>query len=363
MRKVLHLITGLEKGGGAEAMLLKTLPYLKSSEQAVAVLRGEGEIGKRLEEKGIKVYYLKMKNYLDIGVLGRYRKVIQDYNPDIQVNYLIHADIFGRVFAKKYGVRKLVTYIRNRHSNFPYAFLDRITLKKVDYLLTNSKANLEYYRKKYGFDKDRSGFITNGVYISDEFNDVDKLKKLREELNIDKEDFVISSVARLHKQKSLDTLIKALNILNQKNISFKAIICGSGKEESNLKVLVHKLQLDKQVIFLKNRDDILDILKVSNVFVLPSIKEGMSNALLEAMSIGLPAMVSDIEENKELIEDKENGYVFKLFDYNDLADKLETIKEQRKEREVMSERNIEKIKSYYDIRVVRRELDEFLSDV
>lgn len=367
MKKVLHLITGLEKGGGAEAMLLKTLPYLRKTKQAVAVLKGEGEIGKRLEEKGIKVYYLKMRHYLDFKVIGRYRKVIEDYQPDIQVNYLIHADIFGRLLAKKYGVKKLVSYIRNRHRNFPYALLDKMTLKKVDYLLTNSRANLKYYRKKYGFDKDLSACISNGVELNEGHEDRDilddKLNSLRNNLNIDKNDFVITSVARLHKQKSLDTLIKALNILKQKDLSFKVIICGSGKEEHNLKALVHKFQLDKQVIFLKNRDDIFDILKISNIFVLPSIKEGMSNALLEAMSLGLPAVVSDIEENKELVKDKENGYVFKLKDYNDLAQNLITMKENNSEREVMSKNNIEKIRDNYDIRKVRGDLDEFLNNL
>jgi glycosyltransferase involved in cell wall biosynthesis len=344
-------------------MLLKTLSYLKNTRQAVAVLRGEGEIGKKLEEQGIKVYYLKMKNYLDIGVLRRYKKVIEDYSPDIQVNYLIHADIFGRLFAKRYGVKKLVSYIRNRHSNFSYSFLDRITLKRIDYLLTNSKANLEYYRKKYGFSKDKSGFIPNGVEIKEDVStkNEDKLNKLREELNINTDNFIITSVARLHKQKSLDTLIIALNILKQRNVNFKAIICGSGKEEGSLKSLVSKLGLNKQVIFLKNRDDIFDILRLSSVFVLPSIKEGMSNALLEAMSVGLPAVVSDIEENMELIKDKENGYVFNLKDYNDLADRLITIKGQKEVREVMGKKNIEKVKKFYDIRVIRKKIDEFFN--
>jgi glycosyltransferase involved in cell wall biosynthesis len=362
MKKVLHLITGLEKGGGAEAMLLKTLPYLKSTKQAVAVLRGEGEIGKRLEKQGIKVYYLKMKNYLDIGVLSRYKKVIKDHNPDIQVNYLIHADIFGRVFAKKYGVKKLVSYIRSRYTRFPYNFLDKYTLNKVDYLLTNSKTNLKCYREKYNFSSLNSNCIVNGVELEEYFN-IDKINNLKEVLSLDITDFIVTVVGRLHKVKSLDTFIKALNVLKQKDVSFKAIICGSGREKDNLKDLVNKLGLDKQIIFLKNRDDVLDILRISKVFVLPSIKEGMSNALLEAMSVGLPAVVSDIEENRELIEDRENGYVFKLKDYNDLAEKLITIKEQREKREIMGKKNVEKVKKYYDIRIVRNKLDEFLSEV
>jgi glycosyltransferase involved in cell wall biosynthesis len=362
MKKVLHLITGLEKGGGAEAMLLKTLPYLKSTKQAVAVLRGEGEIGKKLEEERVKVYYLNMKSYLDFGVLSRYRRVMQEFQPDIQVNYLIHADIFGRVLAKRYGVKKLVSYIRGRYTKFPYSFLDKFTLNKVDFLLTNSKTNLKRYREKYNFSSLNSDCIVNGVELNQDF-DVVKIKNLKEFFNLDTKDFVVTVVGRLHRVKSLDTFIKALNVLKQKDIKFKAIICGRGKEENNLKRLVHKFKLDKQVVFLKNRNDILDILKISNVFVLPSIKEGMSNALLEAMSVGLPAVVSDIEGNMELVKDKENGYIFKLFDYIDLAEKIITIQEKKEESEVMSKKNIEKVKKYYDIRIVRDKLDEFLNEI
>jgi glycosyltransferase involved in cell wall biosynthesis len=363
MKTILHLITGLEKGGGAEAMLLKTVPYLQESKQAVAVLKGKWEIGEKLQRKGVQVYYLNMKNYLDFTVIFKYRKILREYKPDVQINYLIHADIFGRLFAKSLGVKKLVSYIRNRHSNFPYAFLDKITLSKVDFLLTNSQANLKYYRKEYNFPIEKSDCIVNGVEINEDNNNEElkhRLNKLRQDLGVDGSDFVISSVARLHKQKSLDTLIQALKLLKDRNYKFKVIICGKGREESNLKLLVDKLGLNKQVVFLKNRDDVSDILRLSRVFVLPSIKEGMSNALLEAMSLSLPAVVSDIEENKELVNDRENGCVFRLRDCNDLAKKLIYIKEHKEDRDMMGINNKEKIKNNYDIRAVRSKLDKFL---
>jgi glycosyltransferase involved in cell wall biosynthesis len=151
-----------------------------------------------------------------------------------------------------------------------------------------------------------------------------------------------------------------LKLLKDRNYKFKVIICGKGREESNLKLLVDKLGLNKQVVFLKNRDDVSDILRLSRVFVLPSIKEGMSNALLEAMSLSLPAVVSDIEENKELVNDRENGCVFRLRDCNDLAKKLIYIKEHKEDRDMMGINNKEKIKNNYDIRAVRSKLDKFL---
>ncbi len=362
MKKVLHLITGLEKGGGAEAMLLKTLPYLEKTENVICVLKGRGEISKQLEQKGIKVYYLDMKNYFDIGVISRYKKVIREYEPDIQVNYLIHADVFGRILAKKFGAGKVVSYIRNRHTNFTFSFLDRITLRKVDYLLTNSQANLGFYREKYDFPKNRSACIPNGIKIDNEI-DSEALGKLKQEFDILGDEFIITCVARLHKQKNIDTLVRAVQKLQEKSLNFKVLICGEGKERNKLKELAKKLSLQDNILFLRNRDDALNILNISDVFVLPSAKEGMSNALLEAMSIGLPCIVSNIEENTELVRNGENGLTFKVKKPKDLCAKIEELIGNEVKKSKMGEKSINIIKEKYNINKIIKKLDVFLSNL
>ncbi len=362
MKKVLHLITGLEKGGGAEAMLLKTLPYLEKTENVICVLKGRGEISKQLEQKGIKVYYLDMRNYFDIGVILRYKKVIREYEPDIQVNYLIHADVFGRILAKKFGAGKVVSYIRNRHTNFTFSFLDRITLRKVDYLLTNSQANLGFYREKYDFPKNRSACIPNGIKIDNEI-DSEALGKLKQEFDILRDEFIITCVARLHRQKNIDTLVRAAQKLQEKALNFKVLICGEGKKRKKLKELAKKLSLQDNILFLGNRDDALNILNISDVFVLPSAKEGMSNALLEAMDAGLPCVVSDIEENQELIAYGENGYTFQVGKPYDLADRIIKLSRDENSRKEMGDLAKKKVKELYSIDMTIKKLDVFLEEL
>ena len=146
-KKILHLITGLELGGGAENMLLQLLPKMQDNlDNCVCAIKGKGEIGKKLEEAGIPVYYLELRNIFDIGMIFRYRNILKDFRPDIQVNYLIHADIFGRILGKIFGVKKIVPYIRNIHKSMPsLMFLDRITLFLSDFILTNSETSRRYY--------------------------------------------------------------------------------------------------------------------------------------------------------------------------------------------------------------------------
>lgn len=364
MKKILHFITGLEKGGGAENMLLKTLPYLKKIENRVCVVKGVGDIGKKIEEKGIKVHYLKMKNWFDLGVIYRYKKVINEFKPDIQVNYLIHSDIFGRLFAKRFGVKKVISYIRSRYSiDFFYYYMDKFTLRFTDYVLTNSKTGYNDYKNKHKYPIKKLKCIFNGIDISNQ-KELVGIKKKRNELGVvDDGDLIISCVARLHKNKDHSTILKAIKIIKDKGIiNIRVLFCGDGPEINKLKKDSKDLGVNNEIIFLGNRDDIMEILSISDIFILASFHEGMSNALLEAMNSGVVCVVSDILENKELINNESDGLVFKVGEEESLAEKLDYLINNKEQRIKFSQKAFEKIKKKYDIKIIREKLDDFLFD-
>lgn len=364
MKKVLHFITGLEKDGGAENMLLKALPHVKDTENRVCVAKGRGKIAKKLEEESIHVYYLDMKGFLDFGAIKRYRKIVNDFRPDVLVNYLIHADIFGRILGRKFGAKTIVSYIRStyRKKKPLFAFFDRITLGKVDYLLTNSQANLEAYRQKYKFPKERSACIPNGVSINDSKDDFDK-DKLRFDLGVSGNDFVITSVGRMIKHKGYPILFKAVRILKDMGIrNIRVLVCGQGEEKKNLILLRENLELEKEIKFLGVIDNVDEILNISDIFVSPSEREGMSNALLEAMNNGLACLVSNISANKELITNEENGLTFKMGDHEELARKIKILIDSRLLRKTLGEKARELIKGKYDVKKMINDLNLFLKE-
>lgn len=344
-------------------MLLNTVPYFKKTENRVCAVWGRGEIGKELEEKGIKVYYLGARSYFDLGVIGKYKKVIEDFSPDVQVNYLIHADIFGRFFARIFGVKRIVSYIREIYINKYHYYFDRFTLWLVDFLLTNSKTTLDIYQNKLSFPKKKSDVITNGVNL-EIVRPNEEAVELREKLEISNDDFVLLCIARLHKYKNHDTLIKAVKRIKEEGeIKIKLLLCGVGEEKENLVSLSNELGVSGEVLFLGKRTDVYNLISISDSFVLSSNREGMSNALLEAMTIGCPCLVSANECNLELIKDGINGFTFRHGDDKDLFDKIKLIYKNRELANNFAKQARLDIENDYDIKKIIQALDDFLEKI
>jgi len=361
-KKILHLITGLELGGGAENMLLQLLPAMQENlDNRVCVVRGQGEIGRRLERMGVPVFCLGMKSIFDFWIVRRYRKILNDFNPDVQVNYLIHADIFGRIFGRMFGAKKIVPYIRNIHRNRRVLlFLDRITMPFADFVLTNSETAKKFYIQKMGAGPEKIKCIPNGIDLEKFKNVSVESGKKKRELGISPEKTIVGCVARLEKQKDIETLIKAFDGIRKNASEVHLLLVGHGAEKEKLEKYVASRNLSKDVTFLEKRADMPEIYKAMDIFVLPSLNEGMSNALLEAMASGVPAITSDIEENKELIRHGFNGLNFACGDNSDLAEKMEYLLENKIAGQKYAAESL-KIIEKYDLNSVAEKFCEFLT--
>lgn len=358
-KRILHLITGLELGGGAENMLFQFLPAMqKDLDNRVCVIKGRGEIGRKLEEQNVPIYYLDLKNIFDFGLIFRYRKVLKDFNPDVQINYLIHADIFGRIFGKLFGVKKIVSYIRNIHrGKRVLLFFDKATLLLADFVLTNSETSKKYYIEKMGVEKSKIGCIPNGIDVSRFENiNVDVTEK-KKEIGIPENSVIVGTVARLEKQKDIPTLVKAFRIVSEKYENVILLLVGHGSEKDNIKNLVKELEIEEKVFFLEKRTDVLKLLQIMDIFVLPSMNEGMSNALLEAMASKKAIIVSDIEENIELIENEKEGLSFKKGNVEALAEKISRFLINSN---LYGENAFKKVIEKYNLKTIKENYKKFL---
>lgn len=228
--------------------------------------------------------------------------------------YVCYHKLFGKIKIPK--KTKTVTTLHqldydnlkydynNKFKAIIYSIIWRIILSFHSQIVCLSPSMMKFYKRRL-FNK-KITFIPNGRAS---FN-----KKNNYKTNIELEKkIVIGTSCGLTYRKGLDQVIRALE--DFENIQF--IIAGKGKEEDSLKFLASKLGLDDRVKFIGFVDEIPKFLKTLDIFVLPSRAEGFPLALIEAMSVGLPCITSDIEVIKENFKDTEVAQ-FKLEDVNDL---------------------------------------------
>ena len=153
--------------------------------------------------------------------------------------------------------------------------------------------------------------------------------------------------------KNVEYLINIFYEINKIYSQTTLHIIGKGEQKIFLKKIINKLEISDKVIFYDSVYDSSDILKNMSIFIQTSYSESFSNSILEAMSFGIPCIVSDVGGNPELIDDKENGYLCRLKDSEDLAKKMENILNlSSEELENMGNKSREKVENEYDEKIV-----------
>ena len=224
-----------------------------------------------------------------------------------------------------------------------YYPIELFLAKHTDILITINKE--DYQRAKKSFGKLKIEF-TPGVGINpDKFCDTGCSKeKKRKELELPNDAFIMVSVGELNKNKNHKTVIRALAQL--KNPQIQYIICGQGALKISLEKLIKKLGLINQVHLLGFREDVAEIYKAADVFVLPSFREGLSVALMEAMASGLPIICSKIRGNTDLIEEGKGGYLVASNDVDGFADAINRISHNEDIRRIFKCNNTNTIGQY-----------------
>jgi glycosyltransferase involved in cell wall biosynthesis len=137
-------------------------------------------------------------------------------------------------------------------------------------------------------------------------------EQAREILGLRPQDRVVGFSGRLAPQKRLPDLIWGFQLLHQVVENVRLVLIGEGPERDSLAAFASQLGCRQKIIFTGHRADAWPLLKALDAFVLPSEFEGMSNSLMEAMSLGVPCVASDIAPNLELIKNEETGLIFPL---------------------------------------------------
>jgi len=170
---------------------------------------------------------------------------------------------------------------------------------------------------------------------------------------------------RLSKEKGIDYLIKAMNIVKQKFKKAKLLIAGDGKDKERLEKIVKELKLESNVKFLGwlSKDQLRKLYEDVDFIVLPSIwQEPFGLTGLEAMSYGRPVIAFDVGGINEYVDNGENGFLVKVFDIETLAEKMIELLENEKTLRKFSEKSIEKSK-YFSNEIFFKKIKKFYRKV
>jgi glycosyltransferase EpsD len=222
-----------------------------------------------------------------------------------------------------------------------YYPVEKWMASKTDVICT---INQEDYKRAKTFPVKRVEYI-HGIGINTErLTPGENQNDIRAELGLKESDFIVLSVGELNENKNQKVIIHALAKLNDPEIHY--ILCGKGDQMDNLRKLVTDLHLEDQVHFLGYRTDVVDICSQADVFVMPSQREGLPVASLEAMYCGLPLITSNIRGLADVMENGKTGYLVKPDDVDGFAEGIKKLKETPNVRKQMGVRNQERVKLY-----------------
>ena len=341
--KVFHLITSIDNGGAENHLASLVKQQIKNYEVFVIYLRGNSYWKKKLESSGVKVIQLKLNKLINIInlllIIYKVNKLVNIHKPEIVHSHLSSMELIGSLV--KFFSKKKFKFIVTKHldSFFLEAssgqnnliqglFLDYFIFKNADKIICISNQIKKYFLKKIKVPNRKLRVIYYGLNESD----LNKKKKSRLKsikLQDLKKKFVICCIARHVKQKSLDFLIKTFHQFKKIETKSKLILVGEGPETKKLKILAKKLDVYEDIIWINYAENVLQLLKLSKVFVLPSKYEGFGLVLLEAMYAKKPIIASRVSAIPEVIKNNWNGLLIKHNDIKDFNSKLLRIKNEK----------------------------------
>jgi glycosyltransferase EpsD len=227
-----------------------------------------------------------------------------------------------------------------------YYPLEKIAAKYTDAIIT---INEEDYKLAKSLKQKNSAYKIPGIGVNlEKFSQGDDSNKrrLRIEYGLKDDDFLLFYAAELNYNKHQDLLINGLSYLKFKKPSIKLLLAGEGPFLNRYRDQVKKLKLEQNVHFLGYREDIPNLLKMSDIAVSASRREGLPVNILEAMACGLPVISSNCRGNQDLVVNGENGYIIGINDVQGFVNSVESLYSSTNLRMKFGKENIDRVKQY-----------------
>jgi glycosyltransferase involved in cell wall biosynthesis len=313
---------------GAEvqlAILLRSLAK-RADLEISAILLNTGWLADELRDAGIRTHVILEAERNPLSIVRELRECFRRDRIDVLHTHKYKDNILGALASIGRNIPHQVRTIHGAPEPFAgvsafkmslYERLDGVVNRwAVDRLLAVSGALKNPLVARFGVDK--VACIHNAIDVA-RIRVTRDLLELREELGLDRRDFVVGTVGRLMPVKGLEVFLRAARIIKDQGTSAKFIIAGEGPLAGPLQALAQQYGLARDVRFLGHRRDSHDILGLLDLFVLPSLSEGIPLVLLEALALGRPVVATDVGGIPEVIEHGISGLLVPAGKPDDLA--------------------------------------------
>ena len=335
--KVLHILNTSDIGG-AEKLMIDICKYTDNIKFDLVITSfKKGALEKEFKKfNHVKKIDLNSPGYFSFKTLLRLNKLIKKEKIDIVQTHLQKPDLYG-FFLKIFNPS--IPWIIKKGNTDDYR-------KRLFWQLCNvlihipanriiaTSNQVKHFTNKWEFvPLNKISVIYSGIDLADVDDQMkNNVKDLRKRIGIKKSDKVIIAVGRLVYQKGFPYLIKIMKELSEQYKSYKLLIVGDGPLKKELQTQIYKLNVQNNVKMLGERKDVIDLLRVSDVFCLSSVREGIPITLMEAMYVGTPLVTTAVGGNKEIVQTGHNGFLEKPNDIQQIKRRIKELCENNKNR-------------------------------
>jgi len=329
--RVLFLIDALRGLGGGETSLMRIVRLMPADRIQCSIVTLDDQVSPVLARQlTCPLYSFPIRRAFDfqsLWVASRLRRLLRTERIDVVHTLFESANLWGGLVAKIGGGPLLVSsrrdmnILRNRGKHqLGYALVNRI----CDRVLTVSDAVRDLCIREERLAPEKVVTLYNGVEL-DQISAIPFDRQLRERCAFSPSDPIITSVANVRRVKGLDTLVKTAGVVCREFPNARFLVVGGENEPDcgeELRADIQARNLQRNFFFMGLTEQVIPVLKTSQVFCLMSRTEGFSSAVLEAMACSLPCVVTDVGGNPEAVVDGETGFVVAPEDHLEAAHRI-----------------------------------------
>jgi sugar transferase (PEP-CTERM/EpsH1 system associated) len=323
MKNVLHLCESSDTGG-AESMLVSLVESLdKTRYRSMVCLLSEGWLNVQLEKRKIETVVIPQPHSFDIPWLFRAFSLLKSRDIDVMHSHEFATNVYASFLSRVTGIPVVTTvhgknyYGEKWRRRMAYRFVARQSL-----MVAVSHDLKRFLAHQVAIPQDSIRVVHNGIDLSRYAVQGKNHRSVRDELGISADQRVIGTVGNLFTVKGQTYLLRACQTVARAFPDFALLVAGEGEQLGKLEKEASDLGIAGNVKFLGFREDVPSLLQAMDIFVLPSLSEGLPLSILEALSLQKPVVATNVGGIPEIVEDGVTGYLVPPRDPEALADKI-----------------------------------------